>query len=202
VIARFNLLPDPRFTTIGAQLRARLDEVARALRPDTLAGLLQPLMRDALRDAFDHVGAHEGTVWLADPAEEFLDPVFNTGPNADRFVGHFRQPMSQGLMTLTFRNQQPQTENEVYRNELQDRTLDTSLGLVTCSMMVVPLQFAGRVRGVISCVQLKRAGTDEPDPPGFGPEHIHRIGRAATVLSILIDHHLTGTLLGLPGMAH
>jgi len=201
VIARFNLLPDPRFAAFGPQLEERLDEVAHALRPDTFASLLQRSTRDVLVDAFQAVGADEGTVWLADPAEQFLDPVLNSGPTAAQLVGHFRQPMNQGLMTLTFRNQQSQIENQVYRNDLQDQTLDRKLGLVTCSMMVVRLQFAGKVRGVISCVQLKPAHTDQPDPRGFAPEDLQRMDRTADVLSVLIDHQLVGTLLGLRGVA-
>jgi hypothetical protein len=64
----------------------------------------------------------------------------------------------------------------------------------TCAMIAVPFYFLQGCRGVISCVQLKRAG--DPEPPGFRPEHLTGVQRAAAVLSQLIDYRLLSRAIG------
>jgi hypothetical protein len=193
---RFNLQPDQRFTPLREQLHERVRTAAGALDAETFGDFFDPLMQLTTRDGFDAVQAHEGTIWLADATEEHLVPAFNTGPNADELVNRFRQPLTQGLISLVFRNGQSFCENEVYRNAQQDKTLDTRLQLLTCAMIAVPLYFAQNVRGVISCVQLKAADADVPDPPGFPPSAIHRIERLSAVLGRLLDLTLVGTTVG------
>ena len=193
---RFNLQPDQRFAPMRERLHERVREAAAALSAETFADFFDPLMQATVRDEFDAVGAHEGTIWLADAEEKYLVPAFNTGPNAAQLVNRFQQPLSQGLISLVFRNGQSFCENQVYRNAEQDKTLDTRLHLQTCAMIAVPLYFAQNVRGVISCVQLKEADSKSPDPPGFSPASIHRIERVAAVLGRLLDLSLVGTTVG------
>jgi hypothetical protein len=194
--SRFNLQPDQRFTPLREHLHERVRTAAAALDAATFADLFDPLMKLTARDALDAVGAHEGTIWLADAAEEYLVPAYNTGPNATQLVNTFRQPLRHGLISLVFRNGQSFCENEVYRNAQQDKTLDSKLQVLTCAMIAVPFYFAQNVRGVISCVQLKAADSEMPDPPGFPPHAIHRIEQLAAVLGRMIDLALVGTTVG------
>jgi transcriptional regulator with GAF, ATPase, and Fis domain len=193
---RFNLQPDQRFAPLREQLHERVRTAADALDAETFGDFFDPVMQLTTRDGFDAVQAHEGTIWLVDAIEEHLVPAFNTGPNADQLVNRFRQPLTQGLISLVFRNGQSFCENEVYKNAQQDKTLDTKLRLLTCAMIAVPLYFAQNVRGVISCVQLKAADSDAPDPAGFPPSAIHRIERLSAVLGRLLDLTLVGTTVG------
>lgn len=193
---RFNLQPDQRFSTMREHLHERVRVAAGALNAETFADFFDPLMQLTARDGFDAVGAHEGTIWLADSDEKHLVPAFNTGPNAAQLVNQFRQPLSQGLISLVFRNGQSFCENDVYKNAQQDKTLDSKLHLLTCSMIAVPLYFAQNVRGVISCVQLKAADANVPDPSGFSPASIHRIERLSGVLGRMLDLSLVGTTVG------
>jgi len=193
---RFNLQPDQRFISMREHLHERVREAAAALDGETFADFFDPLMQLTVRDAFDAVQAHEGTIWIADNAQEYLVPAFNTGPNAAEFVNKFRQPLNQGLISLVFRNGQSFCENQVYKNAQQDKTLDSKLHVLTCAMIAVPLYFAQNVRGVISCVQLKDANAATPDPSGFSPAAILRIERLSAVLGRMLDLSLVGTTVG------
>lgn len=194
--SRFNLQPDQRFSALRDHLSERVGQAAAALDAATFADFFDPLMQLTTQDAFAGIQAHEGTIWLADAAEEYLIPAYNTGANAAQLVNNFRQPLTQGLISLVFRNGQSFCENQVYRNAQQDKSLDTKLQVLTCAMIAVPLYFAQNVRGIISCVQLRPADSTEPDPPGFPPEAIHRIERLSAVLGRLLDFALVGTTVG------
>jgi hypothetical protein len=192
---RFNLLADPRFLPLQSALQDRVRAAADALDAGTFADLFDPLMASVLNTGLANAGAHEGTVWLADADGEHLVPVVNTGPNAARFVGSFRQPLARGLISMVFATEQPFCENEVYAHQVQDRTLDLSLGVVTCSMIALPFYFAGQLRGIVSCVQVKPADSPD-DPPGFSIASIRDLQQATVVLSRLIDHRLVGVTVG------
>jgi hypothetical protein len=192
---RFNLLADPRFAPLHSALRERVAAAAAALDAETFADLLDPVMSSVFAASLTAAGAHEGTIWLVDSAEENLVPVINTGPNASGFVGRFRQPLTRGLISMVFATEQPFCENEVYAHAAQDKTLDNSLGVVTCSMMAVPFYFAQQLRGVISCVQLKPHGAAE-DPPGFSMASIRDVQLGAVVVGRLIDHRLVSVSVG------
>jgi hypothetical protein len=195
-MARFTLLADERFAALSARLTERVESAARALNPDTFQAALDPLMRHVISDAFSLAGAHEGTIWLVDAAEQHLMPVYNTGADAARFVGEFRQPLSRGLISLVFKNGQTLAENAVRENRQQDRTLDQSLGVETVAMLAVPFYFAKHPRGVISCVQLQKTGGASGDARGFRPDDLQRIEQLSATLTRFIDHLLVGTTVG------
>lgn len=192
---RFNLLADPKFVPLQSALQERVQAAAGSLDADGFADLFDPVMRGVFTSSLEAADAHEGTLWLVDAEEESLVPVINTGPNAQGFVGKYRQPLSRGLISMVFATEQPFCENEVYAHQVQDKTLDRTLGVATCSMIAVPFYFAQRLRGIISCVQLKPAGAAE-DPAGFGIASIRHVQLAAVVLSRLLDHRLVSVSVG------
>jgi hypothetical protein len=140
---------------------------------------MNPRSIEQLDDAFRSAGADEGTLWLLDEPKAFLVPVWNSGPDADKIVGQYRQPLTAGLISLTCISQQALCENGVYRNAKQDPTLDRSLGKRTCSMIAVPFCHQGEIRGVVSCVKLTADGPDQADPPGFTPGDLRIVAEAA-----------------------
>ena len=93
--------------------------------------------------------------------------------------------------------EQPICENEVCKNQQQDRTLDQQLRLKTWAMLAVPFYFAGELRGVISCVQLVTAARPDPAPPGFTAQHLRDLQLTAGLLSQLIEYRLLTLSLGL-----
>jgi hypothetical protein len=136
-------------------------------------------------------------VWLLNPERTELIPRFNSGPHAERFVGSFRQSVRAGMIGMVTATEQPICENEVCKNERQDRTLDEQLQLKTWAMLAVPFYYFGELRGVISCVQFQSA---ESAPPGFSGGHLHGLQLTAGVLSRLIEHRLLALCLGLDGL--
>jgi len=128
-----------------------------------------------LRDIFEFVGASEGTLWLLDNERQTLVPIWNSGPRAQELVGRHIQPLNAGLISLVCVSEQAICENGVYRNAGQDGTVDRKLGVLTCSMIAAPVRVRGAIVGVVSCVRLKPAEGDHPDPPPFGMEDLERV---------------------------
>jgi hypothetical protein len=193
---RFTVQPDERFAPLRSALGERLDLAAGLLNSDNFSTFLDPLMRHTLLNGFDRAGAGEGTVWLLDSAKVNLVAAFNSGPNAERIVRLYKQPMNSGMIGFVAASEQPICENEVYKSERQDKTLDRKLDVVTSAMIAVPFSFMRRMRGVISCVQLKPKGSANPDPSGFSPENLRTMEFAARLASKLIDLKLLALTLG------
>ena len=196
---RFAVLNDDRLNAIRPIITARLQEAAGLVGGGAFEEFFDGTMQALLRDGLDRIGAHEGTVWLLDPTRSFLMPRFNTGPNASEFVGKFRQTLCSGMISMVVATEQPICENEVQKNQQQDKTLDRQLGLLTCSMIAVPFYFTGEMRGVISGVRLKAAG-DSDEPSGFGAEDLQALQLTATVLTRLIEYRLLSLVLGREGL--
>jgi len=150
-------------------------------------------MRQVLAQGFTDSKADEGTLWLVDSMGEYLVPAYNTGPNADKLIGKFRQPLNAGLICMVFASEQPFIENDVRQNSRQSPLLDNLLQVQTYALIAVPFYFLKTCRGVISCVQLKTSNTESQKPTGFAPGDLETVQRAASVLTRLIDYRLLGS---------
>jgi hypothetical protein len=195
---RFNLLTDSRFEPLKNALRERMQSAANAITAETFQDVLDTTMRGVVGSAFTAAGAHEGSIWLAERGADnevgALVAAYNTGPDASKLIG-FRQHIGQGIISSVFAYEQPFCENQVYKNEKHDKTVDRSLGTVTVAMIAVPLYFAGTPRGIVSCVQ-RKPRDEASDPPGFPMDSIRHVQLAAEVLSRLIDHRLLSVTVG------
>ena len=203
--SRVNFLPDERFLSLRSALKERLHKMADVLTPENIGGILDVRIENVLRDAFDRVGADEGSLWLLDPEKEHLVIAYNTGAQASEIVG-FKQPVGSGIVSTSLASEQGFAENEVYKHELHSRLLDDKLSLTTYAMIVVPFYFLNACRGVISCVQLfnVRHEADQtvpagPIPPGFAIEQLNLIKRASLIISDLIDYRLLRVTVGWDG---
>lgn len=201
--ARLNILPDPAFLNLKAVLSERLERIAATLQPEQFGSLLDPLMRQTMEHGFAEACADEGTVWLLDAAGEFLVPAWNTGPNAEKLVGKFKQPLNAGLICMVFSSEQPFLENEVWKNSRQSKLLDSMLEVQTSAMVAVPFYFLRACRGVVSCVKLDkpsaesgRSATEAGNSNGFRPEHLSHVQRATAVLSQLVELKLLSCTVG------
>jgi|SRR6266404_2444339 len=203
--SRVNFLPDERFLSLRSALKERLQKMADILTPENIGGILDVRIENVLRDAFDRVGADEGSLWLLDPEKEHLVIAYNTGAQSTEVVG-FKQPVGSGIVSTSLASEQGFAENEVYKHELHSRLLDDRLSLTTYAMIVVPFYFLNACRGVISCVQLfnVRREADQtvpagPIPPGFDIEQLNLIKRASLIISDLIDYRLLRVTVGWDG---
>lgn len=143
---------------------------------------LRELVVDKLRLLADNglqlIAASEGTVWLEQPQRRVLVPVYNSGDHGEYFYQH-EQSIDRGMLGMVFQTETPIAEGEVYRNRSQDPSLDQKLGLLTCSMVAVPLVLFGRTRGVISAIRSKAAGSTAPDPAPFPADALASLQRLA-----------------------
>jgi hypothetical protein len=203
--ARVNFLPDERFLPLRSALKERLQKMADVLTPENVPGIFDLRIENVLRDAFDRVGADEGSLWLLDPPKEHLVIALNTGAHATEIVG-FKQPIGSGIVSTSLASEQGFAENEVYKHELHSRLLDDKLSLTTYAMIVVPFYFLNACRGVISCVQLFNVRHEADQavpvglvPPGFDLEQLNVIKRASLVIGDLIDYRLLRVTVGWDG---
>ena len=189
------MLNDDRLDVLRAVVDARMKAAADLASAEAFEEFFDRTMRAQLAEAFAAAQAHEGTVWLLDETRSQLVPRFNSGPNAESFVGSFRQSLREGMISMVVATEQPICENAVHQNQRQDKTLDIQLQLVTCAMLAVPFYFSGALRGVISAVQLKASGA-APEPPGFTAANLGTLQLAALVLARMIEHQLLSLALG------
>jgi GAF domain-containing protein len=193
---RFSILPDELLAGLRPSLLGRLNAAAIETCEGSFDIVFDPGMRALVLESFARVGADEGTIWLMDANREVLVPRFNSGPHAKGFVGIHRQPLSKGMISMVVATEQPICENEVYKNQAQDKAVDQKLGLRTCAMIAVPLVFCGELRGVISCVQVRPGDSDEPDPPGFTQDDLLQIQLASSLIGRLLEARLLSHCLG------
>lgn len=198
---RLTVLSDDRLDALRPVVEARVRETARLISEAPFDEFFDPTMRAFLVNGLAHCGAEEGTLWLLDATRSFLVPRFNNGPNAEDFVGHFRQTLRSGMISMVVATEQPICENDVHKNEQQDKRLDDHLGLRTCAMLAVPFYFAGELRGVISAVQLEGPTTETAVASSFTMEHLRALQNVASVLQRVVEHHLFALALGTEGMA-
>lgn len=194
---RLTLLADESFVRLLPALRSRLELVGRSILPQNFSSILDEVMRQVIDKAVESAGGTEGSVWLADESSESLVIVYNTGPNSDRLVGHFKQPLGAGLISMVFASEQPFIENHVFKNSRQDKSLDSMLSLQTHAMIAIPFYFLDTLRGVISCVQLTATGSMDTTPSGFDHDDEAIVRNATVILGRLIDHWVLRTMVGL-----
>src|SRR5258708_20198806 len=94
--ARVNFLPDERFLSLRAALKERLHKMADVLTPENISGILDVRIENVLRDAFDRVGADEGSLWLLAAQKGNLVMAYNTGPHPSGALG-FKQPINSAI---------------------------------------------------------------------------------------------------------
>ncbi len=189
---RLNILPDPRLEPLTAGIQARLAQIAGLVNAENFADLLTPLATALLLDAFAGVGAHEGSVWLVDRANQCLSVGFNNGPNFEQ-LRQYRQPLNKGLVSMVFSNEQPFVMNRDRSG--MDLTVQEMLKIRVTTMIAVPLYFLGECRGVVSCVKVARG--DEPEPPSFEAEALQPIKRVADALHAIIDGSILAKTIGI-----
>jgi len=199
---RANFLPEQRFVTLRPALQEYLAKLGAAITPENFLSICDEMVRKLLTDTFARISADEGSIWLLDAEKQHLVVAYNSGPNTEKIMG-FKQPVSQGIVSLVVASEHAFVENQVYKNAKHSATLDKKLHKTTYAMIAVPLYFLNEVRGVISCVQLldvtvqggEMAATGET-PSGFGPPELNAIQTIAAVVRDLIDYRLLGTAVG------
>jgi hypothetical protein len=191
---QLSLLPSQEFENLSPLLADRVLRTAAMLNEKNLGPFLDSTMKELLKRSFQAAGAHEGAVWLVDREQKHLVISYGWGPHAEVALG-FRQPLDRGIVSMVFAMEQTFCENKVYANRLQARSLDQQLGILTCSMIAVPLTFARSLRGVVSCIRVKK-DPDAPDPEDFAPGALASVQFATHLLGKLLEFEIVGLITG------
>lgn len=211
--APFSSFGDPELSPLADQLAARREQFAAHCLKEKAAALIDGLPARLADTVLKSIGADEGSLWLAVDDGQALLPIWNNGPDAARFVGSFKLPITQGISGFVFTSGIAACEAEVCFNQRQHRELDRNLGVLTWAMLAVPLVFGGAARGVITAVRLIRL-SDLPDlkrvpesrddfpadftpPTAFGLADLSAMETTAGAVGRLIEHRLTAWVLGI-----
>jgi hypothetical protein len=211
--APFSSFGDPELSPLADQLAARREQFAEHCLKEKPSALVDGLPARLADTVLKSIGADEGSLWLAVDDGQALLPIWNNGPDAARFVGSFRLPVTQGISGFVFTSGIAACEAEVCFNQRQHRELDLQLGVLTWAMLAVPLFFGGASRGVITAVRLIRL-SDLPDlkrvpesraefpsdftpPAAFGLADLSAMETTAGAVGRLIEHRLTAWVLGI-----
>jgi len=193
---RLSLLPATAIAPFLPDLKKHLSAVAEGVTADNLSSLLDGVMTRLITGTFERIGASEGSIWLHDNTRNSLVMAFNTGSNAEALVGKFSQPLTAGIISMVFANEQGFVENHVFRNSQHDKTLDTKLRLRTESMIATPFYFLAACRGIISCVQLQQPNAHH-EARGFSEQDLLAVRHTATILGKLLDERILRIVVGL-----
>ncbi len=195
--APHSLIADPALAAASGALREALRGAGDALDADGLRRALGAIAKNLLLRAFAGAGADHGAIWLADAEGEHLVPLFGCGERAGDFLdGRFRLPLGEGMLSMVFATGQPICENEVHAQPGHSAELDRRLGVRTEAMLAVPLHFAGRLRGVVSCVHLAPAEAGPARARSFTGADLSALELAAAAVARLLDLALVESLLG------
>lgn len=187
------ITPDDTLSEHASSIERTIDRAAVDLTPEEFRSLLGDPGMSILRSTMESLAADSISIWLADVDQKNLI-VTHSDPRKD-LIG-WVQPVTEGLISLTYASEQCLCENQVYLNAEHSKKVDEAMGHVTTAMIATPFYIAGNLRGVISCVQVKES-LEAEDPSGFSARNMNRVRRLSTVLERLVNYRLLSTLLGL-----
>lgn len=166
-MSRFtNSLPDPAITEAVPKIRSRVSKRVPALATerDFFDRVVDGPLRRVFALSLATISASEGTIWVLDEEGGDLVPRHNTGPDAEAFIGRYRQPLDRGIISTVIVTQRGVSESYVYRNAGHDPSVNKLLGNITAHMIVLPWFIAGDPAGIVSAVKLRKADEDDPPP--------------------------------------
>ncbi|MFP6873676.1 MAG: GAF domain-containing protein [Verrucomicrobiales bacterium] len=191
-----SISPNPELASAAQQLRDELTSMGDGLDAGSFTRLLPPLAKNTALRAFRRAGTEHGAIWLTDNTGDHLIPVFGCGGHAEEFLnGKFRLPTDQGLISMVFATGQPFCENAIHENPGHSPLLDRQLGVHTEAMIAIPLTFANRLRGIVSCVHLSAAAKTEK-ARSFSGEDLTDLELASAVIARILDLALIEHILG------
>lgn len=198
---RHNLLPMPDAEDVEPRVSQHLEALRLRTAGESFHMIFTVGMGRLISLALGSCGADEGSLWIADKEGEVLVPVFNSGPDAAKFLAEVRQPVSRGLTGMVYTIGHGCAEADVFRQRGHDPTADEKMGLHTCSLMAVPVSFLGGIRGVLTAVKVKKRAVPElPDPPPFLGAQLEICATAAGALCAMIECRMMQITLGMEAM--
>lgn len=142
------------------------------------------LTEETLRRSCEKTHCQNSALWLA--IGDHLIPTLGHGPHAQAFIGKYRHPLSEGIISMVHASGQPFCENGITKNPHHSSRLDDMLGIQTDAMIAMPVTTKGNITGVITFVHTSSAGnTDEPS--AFSTQDMAEAEFAAAITGRILD---------------
>ncbi len=131
------------------------------------------LLREILTGAINDVSAGEGAILLLSEGGKSLEFALNTSVEEKKLLG-LKQPLGKGITGLAFTLQQPMIVNDVSRDASFDPTVQERSGVLTRSIMVIPLVSPNAEFGALTAINAKSGAFNNSDLEYFS-QHAAKI---------------------------
>lgn len=117
-----------------------------SLMGETACALFATLLRS--------VQADEGTLWVVNAEKNALVAAYNHGPRRAEFELKATQSLSEGVISVAFRKDEPVADTGMFQHPQHSIKVDVKLGQYTVHELAAPFRLFGELLGVASAVQL------------------------------------------------
>jgi transcriptional regulator with GAF, ATPase, and Fis domain len=145
------------------------------------------LTEEILRRSCERIGCANSALWLS--VGDHLIPVLGSGPHASQFIGKYRHPLSEGIISMVHASGQPFCEDGIASNPHHSSRLDDMLGIQTHAMIALPVISADEIIGVITCVHTSPHG-ESTSPHSFQASDLNELEFAAAVCGRILNSFL------------
>ena len=121
-----------------------------------------PVLKEILASAINEISAAEGSILLLAEDGTALEFAVCESPVADKLFG-LKQPLGKGITGLAFTLQQPMIVNDAVRDASFDPTVQNRSGVITRSIMVVPLVSPVAEYGAVTAINSKSGAFTDHD---------------------------------------
>lgn len=142
------------------------------------------LTEEVLRRSCQKISCANSALWLA--SNDHLEPVLGYGPHAENFIGQYRHPLSEGIISMVHASGQPFCENNIATNPHHSSRLDQMLAIQTDAMIAMPVVYQGNISGVITFVHTSHSNA-EAAPQEFSAADMEEAEYAAALTNRILD---------------
>ncbi|MBK1831530.1 GAF domain-containing protein [Verrucomicrobiaceae bacterium R5-34] len=153
--------------------------------PPEIDDATSALLTEVLQRCCGVVHCSDCALWLA--GNDHLHPLLGHGPHSSRFIGDYRHPLSEGLISMVFASGQPFCENNIQANPQHSSRLDQQLGIQTDAMIVVPVISAGEMAGVITCVHTSQIDSPAENSQAFTSADMDELEFCAALVGRVLE---------------
>jgi hypothetical protein len=179
----------------GGTLRRQMKRSADELWNGRFDRLLTPVVRAQLKHGMEQAECDGLAIYLLDDSQEALLPVYRqqaSGPDGAGLAEIAESAsVRKGVPMMVCASGQPICDNGVQRNPYWGREIDALFDSPARDLIVTPLRFAGRLRGVIAFVRSEAHAKTS----GSSAHNFNAANLVASTLEPLIDHHLASMIL-------
>ena len=168
---------------IGQDFEGKLRKVVETI--DVAAVLASPLLvsiKDFLKSSAASMNSDEASVLIRDGESGDLKFLLAIGDVSDQ-LAEIKIPSGKGIAGFVFSSGQPMTISDADQEESFYAEVDKKTGFSTDVLLATPLQFNGKIIGVLEYIN--RVG--EPPYEPFSPEEMDKAAIYAEAMSSLVN---------------